>query len=102
MNPHPQHVGDLMLAPVAIAVDARLEELGESADEELDYQIVLDVNADTSIPEQRGPGVVTTVTALTELYGWVVDLVNRGVRLLNGEHTFTLGMPEHVGRFLRC
>jgi hypothetical protein len=91
---HPHNFDDIMLAPVALAIDARIEELAALTGAELDYRIALDANVDTSVPEQRRQGLLHALTTLIEMHGWEVSLCDRGAQLTNGEHSLVLGLPE--------
>lgn len=89
-----------MLAPVTLAVDARIEELVALSRSDLDYRIALDGNVDTSVPEQRRQGFLHALTTLIEMHGWEVTLCDRGVRLAHGEHSLVLRLPEAMRAYL--
>lgn len=97
---HPHNFEDIMLAPVVLAVDSRIEEFAALSRDELDYRIALDANVDTSVPEQRTQGFLHALTTLIEMHGWDVSLCHRGVRLANGEHSLVLGLPEAMRAYV--
>lgn len=97
---HPHNIEDLLLAPVALAVDARIEELAALSPSDRDYRIALEANVDTSVPEQRRQGFVHAVTALIEMHGWEAALSDRGVRLSHGDFAVVLGLPDDLRAYL--
>ena len=74
----PHDVTDLYLAPVVLAVDARIEQLGQ-----------LDKD-----------GLLRTVTHLVDCHGWESSWDPRGLRLTHDAHTFVLGIPAVFHEYL--
>lgn len=97
----PHDATDLYLAPVTLAVDARLEELAALSPEELAAEIALTTNLDPRGARERERAVVTTATHPLDLHGWEASLSHRGVRLAHGDHSLALGLPPNVQEYLR-
>jgi hypothetical protein len=89
----PRDITDLFLAPVALQVDHRLEELARLDRDELHKRVVLDSNNETWERDRRARDVVETVTYLLDLHGWTAAWDDRGIRLSHGHHTLVLGVP---------
>lgn len=93
MATHPHDVSDLFLAPVSLAVDARLTELGAMSDRDL----AVAVGSASDLPdwsrEVRDTALLRAVEHLIELHGWSLAWDPRGIRLTHGEHTLVLGVP---------
>jgi hypothetical protein len=89
----PRDWSDVMLAPVILAVDARLEELGRLDPEELAVRVAIETNTDPHDEAGRRAAFVAAVGYLVDLHGWDLSWDVRGVRLRHGEHTLVLGVP---------
>ena len=89
----PRDLSDLMLAPVALAVDRRLGDLGALPVHRLAERVaVLSGRPDWST-DLRERALLEAVTHLLDLRGWRVDWDPRGVRLRHGQHRLVLGVP---------
>lgn len=100
MTQVPQDISDLYLAPVVLAIDARLTELGSMSDDDLVYEIALDSNLADWTAELRQHAVLRTVAYLTNLHGWTLEWDPRGVRLAHGSHVLVLGVPPNVAAYV--
>lgn len=89
----PRDVSDLYLAPVVIAVDAQLEELGRLDAPGLAARVALDTNTHATAPEDRENALLRAVTYLVDVHGWTVAWDPRGVRLTHDERSVVLGAP---------
>lgn len=98
----PHDATDLYLAPVTLAVDARLEELAVLSPDELAAEISLTTNLDPRGALERERAVVTTATHPLDLHGWQASLSPRGIRLSHGDHSLVLGLPSNVWEYLRA
>lgn len=98
--PRPRDRADLYLAPVALTIDERLEELGALDDKALEKEIVFSANVDLSKAGARQQGLETAVGYLVDLHDWSLELVPRGVRLSHSDHALVLGLPDNCRRFL--
>ena len=100
MSLRPHDRTDLFLAPVALAVDERLRELGELSLEDLNLRVALAANVDTRFAEERVRGLLTTVVHLLDMHDWQVAWDPRGIRLFHADHAIVLGCPENFAAFL--
>ena len=101
MATRPHDVTDLYLAPVALAVDARIEELGQLDKDELVYEVALDADSPDFTRRMREDGLIRTVTHLIDDHGWEVSWDPRGLRLTHDAHTFVLGAPPVFVEYLK-
>jgi hypothetical protein len=84
---------DLRLAPVALAVDAAIEELGQLPLEKLawkveSYRDVTDITAD-----DRMHWLLAQIESRVEMGHWELSFDDRGIRMTHKEHTLVLGAP---------
>lgn len=98
----PHDATDLYLAPVTLAVDARLEELAVLSPEELAAEISLTTNLDPRGSLERERAVVATATYPLDLHGWEASLSHRGIRLSHGDRSLALGLPANVRDYLNA
>jgi len=89
----PHDVVDLYLAPVALAVDARIEELSHLDKDQLEHKVAFQSDSQDYTPQLRGEALITTITSMIECHGWQLSWDPRGLRLTHEEHTFVLGIP---------
>ena len=66
MADRPHDVTDLYLAPVLLAVDARIEELGKLDKDALAYEVVLASNSLDTTRQMREEALIRTITHLIE------------------------------------
>jgi hypothetical protein len=97
----PHDFQDLYLAPVALAIDARLAELGALGDRELAVEIALASDHPDWTEEFRQEAVLRTIAHTVELHGWTLEWDARGIRLTHGAHTFVLGLPTNLEAYRR-
>jgi hypothetical protein len=93
MADRPRDVTDLYLAPVLLAVDARIEELGKLDRGGLAYEVALDSDRPDYTRQLREEALITTVTHLIDTHHWAFGWDPRGLRMTHDEHTFVLGIP---------
>jgi hypothetical protein len=96
----PHDVADLLLAPVALAVDARIASLSRLGPHELRAEVALCSNHSDSTRERRESGLLITLGDLDDLHGWVLSLDPRGVRLAHGQRSLVLGLSESILAYL--
>jgi hypothetical protein len=89
----PRDLTDLYLAPVLLAIDARIEELGKLDKGGLAYEVALESDTRDTTRQLREEALIKTLTHLTETHHWELSWDPRGVRLAHGAHTFVLGIP---------
>jgi hypothetical protein len=100
MSDRPHDVTDLYLAPVLLAVDARLEELGKLDKDRLAYEIELESDMAGLTRQMREEALIRTITHLTEIHHWTFSWDPRGLRMTHDAHTFVLGVPAVLFDYL--
>ena len=93
MATRPHNITDLYLAPVVLAVDARIEELGHLDKDGLAYEVALESNTPDFTRQMREEALIRTVTHLVDSHDWEFSWDPRGLRLTHDAHTFVLGIP---------
>jgi hypothetical protein len=93
MSERPHDVTDLYLAPVLLAVDARIEELGKLDMSQLAYEVALESDTPDITRHMREDGLIRTVTHLVDTHHWEFNWDPRGLRMAHDAHTFVLGVP---------
>ena len=97
---HPHDVTDLRLAPVALQVDKRLEELSALDDAQLADAISFGSNRQPRSEAERGEALAAAATHLVDLAGWRATWDPRGVRLTHDNHTLVLGVSRRLCDFV--
>ena len=101
MATRPHDITDLYLAPVVLALDARIEELGRLDRDRLAYEVALESDSPDFTRSMREDGLIRTVTHLVDSHDWDFSWDPRGLRLTHDAHTFVLGIPavflEYLG-----
>jgi hypothetical protein len=92
----PHDPTDLMLAPVALAIDDRLQELAALDPAELDRRIVWETNMQPRTVEGAHHAILEDLTYLIPTRGWELSWDERGVRLQHRDHTLVLGVPDNL------
>lgn len=92
MATRPHDVTDLYLAPVVLAVDARIEELGHLDKDQLAHKVAFQSDSQNTrrVSEEA---LIGTVTYLIDCHGWEFSWDPRGLRLTHDAHTLVLGIP---------
>jgi hypothetical protein len=93
MADRPHDVTDLYLAPVVLAVDAKIEKLGKLDKDGLIYEVALESDTPDTTRSMREQALILTVTHLTDTHGWALSWDPRGLRMTHGAHSFVLGIP---------
>lgn len=96
----PRDTADLYLAPVMLAVDARIEELGRLDKGALAYEVALESDSPDFTRHMREDALIRTITHLVEPHHWTFSWDPRGLRLTHDAHTFVLGVPPVFLEFL--
>ena len=89
----PHDVTDLYLAPVLLAVDTRIGELGKLDKDGLAYEVALESDSPDTTAQMRQEALITTITHLVDTHHWTFSLDPRGLRMTHDEHTLVLGIP---------
>ena len=100
MSDRPHDVTDLYLAPVLLAVDARLEELGQLDKRRLAYEVALESDLPDITRQMREEALMRAITHLTDTHHWTFSWDPRGLRMTHDAHTFVLGLPAALLDFL--
>ena len=66
MATRPHDITDLYLAPVVLALDARIEELGRLDRDRLAYEVALESDSPDFTRSMREDGLIRTVTHLVD------------------------------------
>ena len=93
MASRPHDIADLYLAPVALAVDARIEQLGHMNKDGLAYEVALETDSSDITHRIREEALIRTITHLIDCHDWKFSWDPRGLRLTHDAHTFVLGIP---------
>jgi hypothetical protein len=93
MATRPHDITDLYLAPVVLAVDARIEELGHLDKDGLAYQVALESDSLDRTRSMREEALIRAVTHLIDCHDWEFRWDSRGLRLAHDAHTLVLGIP---------
>ena len=101
MATRPHDITDLYLAPVALAVDARIEQLGRLDRERLQYEVALESDAPDFTRSMREAALIRTITHLVDVHDWAFSWDPRGLRLTHEAHTFVLGLPPVFVEYLQ-
>lgn len=100
MATRPHDITDLYLAPVVLAVDARIEELGDLSEDRLAYEVALESDSPGFTLQMREGALIRTITHLIDCHDWEFSWDPRGLRLTHDTHTFVLGIPAVFLRYL--
>jgi hypothetical protein len=93
-------MADLYLAPVVLAVDDRIEDLGRLDKDGLAYEVALESDSPDFTRPIREDALIRTVTHLIDCHGWELSWDPRGLRLTHDAHTLVLGIPAVFGEYL--
>jgi hypothetical protein len=101
MTRSPHDMADLYLAPVVLAVDARIRHLGHLDDDQLAREIAAVSEHPTRDAAERRAALLIAIGAVVELHGWTLSWDDaRGVRVAHGPHAVVLGIPQLLRRFV--
>ena len=93
MADRPHDVTDLYLAPVLLAVDARIADLGKLDKDGLAYEVALESDSPDFTQHMREEALIRTITHLIDTHHWEFSWDPRGLRMTHDAHTFVLGVP---------
>jgi hypothetical protein len=100
MVTRPHDIADLHLAPVVLAVDARIEELGHLDQDQLEHKVAFQNDSQDYTPQLREEALIRTITSLIDCHGWELSWDLRGLRLTHEAHTFVLGIPAGFREYI--
>lgn len=95
----PTDLTDLALAPVALAVSQRLEELGQLTEPELSFAIALGTDHEP-VPGRRLELLLDLLERDADLRGWSLHWCPSGLRLQHDKHSVVLGLAPTIRDFL--
>jgi hypothetical protein len=96
----PHDVTDLYLAPVAITLDARLNELAAMTIDQLDGLVELRTTQRPASSDERRDAMLKTITHAVDTRGWDASWHERGLAISHAQHTVVLGVPANVKSYL--
>ncbi len=97
----PHDVTDLHLAPLVLALDERLEELGQLTCVELRRQVAIVSDKPDWTRELREAGLLLAVSRFIDCHGWALAWHPRGLDVSHDGHRVVLGVPAAFGDYLR-
>lgn len=100
MTQAPHDFSDLYLAPVALMVDARLEELAKLDADQLAYEVALTTDRPDFTRRMREDALIATVQRVIQMHHWTLSWDPRGLRLSHHGHTLVLGVPATFREYL--
>ena len=100
MTTLPHDITDLYLAPVALAVDARIAELAALPPERLAFRVGLESDLPDWSRAFREDALIRAIGHGIERHGWEFEWDVRGLRLTHDSHTFVLGVPATFWGYL--
>jgi hypothetical protein len=96
----PHDIGDLYLAPVALAVDSGIEELGQLDKDRLAFEVAIRSDTPDFTRSLREEALIRAITHRLDCHDWELSWDPRGIRLTHDGHTFVLGIPAVFGEYL--
>ena len=100
MTTVPHDVTDLYLAPVVLAVDARIEELGSLDPEQLAHHVALVSDQPDWTRDLRESALLRAVEHLIDCHSWELSWDERGIRLTHSGHQLVLGVPATLVEYV--
>jgi hypothetical protein len=93
MTIRPHDVADLHLAPVVLALDARIVELGLLDPEALARRVALEGDTPDVTRDLRSAGLLRSIRYFIDCHAWELSWDVRGLRLTHGKNRVVLGVP---------
>jgi hypothetical protein len=100
MTTLPHDIPDLYLAPLILALDARIEELALLDLEQLRLHVAMVSDTADWTRELRELGLIRAVQHLIDCHHWERSWSPRGICLSHGNHQLVLGVPPTFTEFL--
>lgn len=100
MTTAPHDVSDLYLAPLLLALDARLDELGQLDAEELSRHVALVSDQADWTRDLRESGLLRAVQHFIDCHHWELSWDPRGLRVAHAARHLVLGLPANLVAFL--
>jgi hypothetical protein len=96
----PHDAKDLRLAPVVLALDARIDELARLKLAELHLHVALVGDRPDWNREFRAEGLLAAVRRGLDCHDWELSWHSRGIRVSRGGHQLVLGVPASFTDYL--
>jgi hypothetical protein len=96
----PHDVTDLYLAPVVLALDARVQELARLDLAELTTEVAVVANTAGWTDHMRETGLLATVLNDIDCHDWTLSWDPRGLRVAHSSHELVIGVPETFRAYL--
>jgi hypothetical protein len=101
MTARPRDISDLHLAPVVLAIDAKIDELARLNVEQLSDEVALEGNALNITWQMREDALLRTIAHLIDTHHWSLSWDPRGLRLSHDRQTLVLGIPGVFLKYLQ-
>lgn len=96
----PKDITDLYLAPVILAVDARLGQLEGLTLAELTEEVAVLSDCSDRSAEWRREALLRAIAHGLSLRGWTLSWDARGLAVAHDEHRVVLGLPPVANEYL--
>lgn len=96
----PHDLTDLYLAPVVLAVDARISELARLGKKDLAYDVGLESDTPDFTRQMREDALIRAIIHLIDTHDWEFGWDPRGLRLVHDTHTLVLGIPATFREYM--
>lgn len=96
----PHDLTDLYLAPVLLAVEARIEQLSKLDPTELALEVALSSDAPDWTRRWREQALAAAVGHLIDLHGWELTADTRGLRLAHRRRSVMIALPMQIEAYL--
>jgi hypothetical protein len=100
MITRPHDLAELRFAPVVLAIDACIEQLGHLSPFELASRVARVSDSPASTRPFREHGLLIALRQALDTHGWDLSLCDRGVRASHLDRNIVLGLPSSVRAFL--
>lgn len=100
MTTRPHDIPDLFLAPVVLAIDAKIEQLARLDARQLAYEVALESDSPDLTRKMREGALIRTLEHLIDTHQWTLSWDSRGLRLTHDGHTLVLGVPATFGEYV--
>jgi hypothetical protein len=96
----PHDVTDLYFAPVVLALDEQIDDLGRLDLDQLTLEVALESDTADGSRQLREQALLRTISHLVDCHNWRLSWDTRGLRVTNGPHTVVLGLPPVLTEYL--
>jgi hypothetical protein len=100
MTALPHDIPDLYLAPVVLAVDARIEELGRLDIDRFAVEVALESDSPDWTRKIREDALIRAIQHTMDGHDWTFSWDPRGLRMSHAAHTLALGIPPVFTEYL--